>query len=211
MTAFVLVAALFGGAPAGATLLTISFGGLVGATNISTAASSYTAELTYDDAAAAFDADSGTAYEDGSTYEYKAYRSLVSFSFTSGEFSQHSVPDPANTGISVTNDIDGGSDLLEFVSNEDAVLILRLNGDYTVLSSADLPHSINLSDFPYYPSFDYLDSLGSSLTGTVQTLSVAPAVSQSSVPEPASWTMMIVGFGAIGAAMRRQRPRVRLA
>jgi len=25
------------------------------------------------------------------------------------------------------------------------------------------------------------------------------------VPEPASWTLMIGGFGAIGAALRRQR------
>jgi hypothetical protein len=31
------------------------------------------------------------------------------------------------------------------------------------------------------------------------------------VPEPAGWAMMIVGFGAIGGAMRRRQPRVSFA
>ena len=31
------------------------------------------------------------------------------------------------------------------------------------------------------------------------------------VPEPASWAMMLMGFGAIGAAMRRRRPAVAFA
>lgn len=34
---------------------------------------------------------------------------------------------------------------------------------------------------------------------------------QAPVPEPATWGMMIAGFGAIGAALRRARPRVQLA
>lgn len=39
------------------------------------------------------------------------------------------------------------------------------------------------------------------LVGSSQPLGVAP------VPEPATWTMMIVGFGTAGAAMRRRRAR----
>ncbi|HEX2815502.1 MAG TPA: PEPxxWA-CTERM sorting domain-containing protein, partial [Phenylobacterium sp.] len=31
------------------------------------------------------------------------------------------------------------------------------------------------------------------------------------VPEPAAWAMMLVGFGGIGAMMRRRRPRAALA
>ena len=31
------------------------------------------------------------------------------------------------------------------------------------------------------------------------------------VPEPASWALMIAGFGATGAAMRRRRERVRVS
>ncbi len=29
-----------------------------------------------------------------------------------------------------------------------------------------------------------------------------------SVPEPASWAMMIAGFGLVGAMVRRRRPRI---
>jgi hypothetical protein len=32
-----------------------------------------------------------------------------------------------------------------------------------------------------------------------------------SVPEPASWAMMLVGFGAVGGAVRRQKANVRFA
>ena len=38
-----------------------------------------------------------------------------------------------------------------------------------------------------------------------------PPVEQGAVPEPASWAMMIAGFGLVGAAMRRQRTAVRFA
>ena len=34
---------------------------------------------------------------------------------------------------------------------------------------------------------------------------VATTVPNSSVPEPAAWTMLIVGFGAVGAALRTRR------
>jgi hypothetical protein len=47
------------------------------------------------------------------------------------------------------------------------------------------------------------------LPTSVQTLS--GAISVAAIPEPASWAMMIVGFGAIGASLRRRsrslRPR----
>jgi len=41
------------------------------------------------------------------------------------------------------------------------------------------------------------------------TTSFIDAVSMNAVPEPATWAMMIVGMGGIGASMRR-RPRVRM-
>jgi hypothetical protein len=37
------------------------------------------------------------------------------------------------------------------------------------------------------------------------------AFSVSPVPEPATWAMMIVGFGLIGVAIRRRKPQVRVA
>jgi hypothetical protein len=55
------------------------------------------------------------------------------------------------------------------------------------------------------------NSTGSSAFATAATLSVPPA-GVPSVPEPATWGMIVVGFGAMGAAMRRrQRTNVTFA
>lgn len=43
-------------------------------------------------------------------------------------------------------------------------------------------------------------------TGTPSLFSTFIGVSLS-VPEPATWAMMITGFGLVGVAMRRHRPR----
>lgn len=51
------------------------------------------------------------------------------------------------------------------------------------------------------------NSTGGSPYSTSATLAVPPAPS---VPEPATWAMTLIGFGAMGAAMRR-RPRVNVA
>lgn len=48
--------------------------------------------------------------------------------------------------------------------------------------------------------------------GTRATPSLVGAINSSTVPEPATWGMMILGFGAIGSAMRRRESvRVRFA
>jgi hypothetical protein len=41
------------------------------------------------------------------------------------------------------------------------------------------------------------------------TFNLAPAAG--GVPEAATWAMMLGGFGAVGAAMRRRRPHVTFA
>ncbi|WP_254620996.1 PEPxxWA-CTERM sorting domain-containing protein [Sphingomonas sp. CL5.1] len=41
--------------------------------------------------------------------------------------------------------------------------------------------------------------------------SVSAVAGGGSVPEPATWAMMIAGFGVVGAAMRRRKVRVRFA
>lgn len=41
--------------------------------------------------------------------------------------------------------------------------------------------------------------------GDVRQIRLNPAVAVSAVPEPATWAMMLLGFGGIGASMRRRR------
>jgi len=61
-------------------------------------------------------------------------------------------------------------------------------------------------------SFKFVYFQQSGGANLVYSTSGPAAVSyQSSVPEPASWAMMIGGFGLIGAALRRQRTSMRLA
>ena len=58
-----------------------------------------------------------------------------------------------------------------------------------------------------YTAFD--GALGNNiLSGTVTKVSYA---AQQAVPEPASWAMLVIGFGALGAAMRRSTLRVAFA
>lgn len=47
--------------------------------------------------------------------------------------------------------------------------------------------------------------------GDSRTRNYAFRVISSAVPEPGAWLMMIVGFGLVGGAMRKQRMKVRVA
>lgn len=51
------------------------------------------------------------------------------------------------------------------------------------------------------------NSTGGSPYSASATLSVPPAGAVGAVPEPASWALMIVGFGMVGGAMRRRNVR----
>lgn len=65
----------------------------------------------------------------------------------------------------------------------------------------------------FYFSDNALKTNGSynSSYGSNFRLTVAGAPSPAALPEPASWAMMIAGFGAIGCAMRRRKIPVRFA
>lgn len=70
----------------------------------------------------------------------------------------------------------------------------------------------------YYSNQSYFEAnsvsnttnLVSSLDSPVSTVSLAPTVA-GAVPEPATWGMMILGFGVAGAALRRRRITTRLS
>lgn len=52
-----------------------------------------------------------------------------------------------------------------------------------------------------------LNSLGPPNAATPGLLSANVTSLTAAVPEPATWAMMLLGFGGIGVAMRRRRPR----
>ncbi|QMW24730.1 PEP-CTERM sorting domain-containing protein [Sandaracinobacteroides saxicola] len=54
-----------------------------------------------------------------------------------------------------------------------------------------------------------MDAIGWNLTDEAQNANyVLPTSALAYVPEPATWAMMIVGFGLVGSTMRRRRPAV---
>jgi hypothetical protein len=63
-------------------------------------------------------------------------------------------------------------------------------------------HVISNSDDAYTADFS---GLNTALDLKVSTISLQVVASPTPAPEPASWVMMIGGFGAVGAAMRRRR------
>lgn len=86
-------------------------------------------------------------------------------------------------------------------------IVLAADGS---LASADF--TLGLSDFPYTASFSTAAQSVFFGGEGIQTLNVLQVSEISAaVPEPAAWALMIVGFGATGAAMRRRRTRVAFA
>jgi PEP-CTERM motif len=53
--------------------------------------------------------------------------------------------------------------------------------------------------------------VGLSLRSTQNSLEVDNFSRVSAVPEPSTWALMLIGFGAVGASMRRRRPALRTA
>ena len=72
------------------------------------------------------------------------------------------------------------------------------------------PHSIVTQTLDFTPttadgSIDFIGGLeGPNSLSAIDDLTISTA---SAVPEPATWAMMLVGFGGLGAAMRRSRRR----
>jgi hypothetical protein len=75
------------------------------------------------------------------------------------------------------------------------------DGTFTLDFGATTPTTITLSDF-----FDRYQSIVGVQAGTSGTGSYVPP----SAPEPATWAMMLLGFGATGFAIRRARRKTLL-
>jgi PEP-CTERM motif len=99
----------------------------------------------------------------------------------------------ADTGDTYTNDI---ADNVDGVQHLYALLGGYTGGDFGIPLSAARPGSyFGFEDLPGGGDFNYTDLQFIARTGAI--------------PEPASWALMIAGFGLTGAAMRR-RAKVRV-
>lgn len=115
-------------------------------------------------------------------------------SFTSNSFTGSAQSVGESTYISSANELFGGA-LLASAS---------FNGIGTVVSTNTIGPLSGL----FSETTRYVITVGdgsASVNNTINLTAAAP------VPEPASWAMMICGFGAIGAVMRRRSTSVRFA
>jgi hypothetical protein len=90
------------------------------------------------------------------------------------------------------------------------------NSDQTAinLSSGGMftPFEISYADVPYYFANGLVSFAGNGQLETYAYLRPSSASLEiAAVPEPASWAMMIGGFGMVGAAARRRRKHLQIA
>ncbi|UUR07682.1 PEPxxWA-CTERM sorting domain-containing protein [Sphingomonas glaciei] len=112
------------------------------------------------------------------------YSAGTIFGVDSGTLFMLNVLTPSSSTIGSTT---GASETLDFAS--DGTLWGQNNGTFNV---------INSSTFASIPD-------GASAGGNFAFgMAIAPSIS-AAVPEPSTWAMMLIGFGAIGASMRRRR------
>jgi len=111
-----------------------------------------------------------------------------------------------------------GADLLQFVAN-DATITLQY--DLAALNASTSANPISTSTFVVFPHFGSRETVSLLFASNAAYASATPTGTLGitagpgfapRAPEPATWTMMIAGFGLVGSAMRHRRTtRLRFA
>lgn len=111
---------------------------------------------------------------------------------------------PARFGVS--GNFDFGSPLLNNFRPIDFSFILY-NLQQGVIGGPEMPQSLNFNDFTNYEMRTRFigNNVGMGETGLLYTVDSFSLGVQSAIPEPASWVMLILGFGWVGSMLRRQR------
>ncbi|MFD1610847.1 PEPxxWA-CTERM sorting domain-containing protein [Sphingomonas tabacisoli] len=202
---FAAVAAVSAVAPAGATVHNYKFDGH----NINNPAATVAGYLGYDDA--------GEQVPLGAGYDpnhIAAYRALTYFSAAGSDFSLRGLgASPGGYDVLVGNDTINQEDAIRFDPGSYTAFSLPsgltlasaalLFDDFTASSwttAAVLPSDVGVPTLSLRRFF-----LNYTTTGADYTID--HFVSIADVPEPASWAMMIAGFGLAGAATRRVNNR----
>jgi hypothetical protein len=183
-------------------MVTVTLSGTQTGSSFANADTSFTASFVFDETQTT----PTSTYSDAQSVEAQ-YAALQSITFTSGGISQTLVASPttqANYGI-FDSMASGNGDAIQ-VNIQDSnynYLSLSFRGDYQTLTTAALT-----SPIAFNPSttsnFYYEDSDGDFYQGNISPYSIqVPAAA--AVPEPATWVMMIGGFGMIGLGLRRRR------
>lgn len=78
--------------------------------------------------------------------------------------------------------------------------------EMSVLLTAPLPGQLRAGAYQYAVDFsDQTSRYPSGQGGNADTLGLVTQFGFNGVPEPATWAMMLLGFGAVGVALRRNR------
>lgn len=181
-----------------------------------------TGRFSYDDALAPTGTDSGTG---SNTAYYDDPSITLSVAFDGLDFSSSAVARVTDFHLPVGPSFPDDGDVVLFGSyTSEAFFELALwQPDRTWLSDTRLPgaYPADLWQGPFadpndddsvtiaHGEFSFFDRARASGFSAL-VISVTPA-STGAVPEPASWAMMIAGFGMAGAALRRRRARVAFA
>ena len=97
-------------------------------------------------------------------------------------------------GAPGTANISFGTNLISPFQIQSANFAPAQFGGPTLFSGAPGNPTFNLGTFNLF-----------SIANGNSTLTISRAVTVAAVPEPATWAMMLLGFGGIGVAMRRRR------
>lgn len=170
-----------------------------------------------DYAGLAFFTDLGAGLEVGNYAPQSDGQGLLARNDTNGNFIVGVFSDGPHTSLSVGF---GNDDPLFTIPGQRAVLTLYLGAalvgqTFVVMNRNDvIDQSIGFDSGPFDRfTFAYTDADGSPFTGGPGTNvglievidNISFDVADTVVPEPATWAMMIVGFGGVGATLRGRR------
>jgi hypothetical protein len=193
-----IVAASVAGVPADATVLTLDFSGVfTGSGGPVGLGSTFSGSVVYDTA------NLWTEEFTSGPARFTIYNVIQSATFSSGSLNLTFVPDGIVNYVYLgvyDGHTSGHDDSVQFNLNEPGTYNMDVDFSGSYLASNSVANPSTIEELEAYPnvSVNIRDS-ASSLSGSITSYSLTQ-----SVPEPATWAMMLSGFGLVGACMRRR-------